>query len=119
MLTIKDIAQLKKVLVTKKDLADMKGRNLNVFATKKDLKEIRSEIGRGFGLMATKVKLQEVKEEISSLRESLQGLTVAVDSLAKVISDLRLEYVAMKMQLNRHEEWIRKIAKKAGISLEI
>jgi len=34
---------------------------------------------------------EEIKEEFSSLREAIQGLTVSVDKLAKVIEDLRQE----------------------------
>lgn len=70
-------------------------------------------------VLATKSDVLELKKDVEGLRESIQGLLVAVDNLAKVISDLHLEYVAITHQLNRHEEWIKQIAKKAGISLKI
>ena len=36
----------------------------------------------------------------------------AVDKLAKAVDDLRIEYSAMAMQLNRHEKWIQQLAEK-------
>ena len=42
---------------------------------------------------------------------------IALDRLTKSAEDLLLEYAAVKMQLARHEEWIRLIAKKAGVKL--
>ncbi|MBI2474319.1 MAG: hypothetical protein HYV68_01330 [Candidatus Taylorbacteria bacterium] len=69
-------------------------------------------------VLATKKDLEDLKGETSSLKEVVQGLATAVDGLAKVIDDLRIEYSAIKIQLNRHEEWIREIAKKAGVKLK-
>ncbi len=77
------------------------------------------DINKLTSILATKSDILELKQDVAGLRESLQGMIVATDNLAKVISDLRLEYVAITHQLNRHEEWIRKIAKKAGVSLKI
>ena len=42
---------------------------------------------------------------------------VSVDNLAKVISDLNIEYAAITHQLNKHEEWIKQIAEKVGLKL--
>ena len=39
------------------------------------------------------------------------------DSIAKSISDLRLEYAAISTQLSRHERWIKEIAEKVGLKL--
>lgn len=108
MLTDKDIKKLSSVLATKSEFKTVK----------KDILGLKSEMSRGFSLMATKSELKEVKEEVIGLRESVQGLLVAVDKLAKVISDLNLEYAAITHQLRRHEEWIKQIAKKSGVSLQ-
>ncbi|OHA15246.1 MAG: hypothetical protein A3H57_02485 [Candidatus Taylorbacteria bacterium RIFCSPLOWO2_02_FULL_43_11] len=79
--------------------------------TDKDIDKLTS-------VLATKNDLKELVEDVSSLKEVVQGLTTAVDGLAKVIDDLRIEYSAIKMQLSRHEEWIKEIAKKTGVKLK-
>ena len=44
-------------------------------------------------------------------------IMISLDRLTKSAEDLLLEYAAVKIQLARHEEWIRLIAKKAGVKL--
>ena len=66
-----------------------------------------------------KVEVKELKETTDALREVVQSLITAVDHLAKTIDDLRLEYAAIKFQLDRHERWIQQLAKKVRIPLEI
>ena len=68
-------------------------------------------------LLATKEDVREIKEDVGGLRESLQGMIVATDNLTKVITDLRMEYAAISYQLKRHEDWIKQIATKAGVTL--
>lgn len=89
----------------------------SVLASKKDVEEIRSEMNRGFKLMAKESDLLELKKDVEGLRESIQGMMVAIDNLAKVITDLRLEYAAISTQLTRHERWIKQIAEKVGLNL--
>jgi cell division protein FtsL len=91
----------------------------SILATKKDFSDLKSEVDRGFGLMATKSDVLEVKKDVEGLRESIQGMMVSVDNLAKVISDLRLEYAAISTQLSRHDRWIRQIAEKVGLNLVV
>ena len=97
MLDDKDIQKLSSVLATKKDLDEMSANSLKVFATKKDVEEIKSDLG--------------------DLKELVQGLLVASDSLLKSMSDLKMEYAAISTQLTRHERWIKQIAEKVGLNL--
>ncbi len=113
MLTDQDIKKLSSVVATKSDIKEVRKEVDTKF------KSLQAEMDRGFGLMAKKSDVDELKKDVDGLRESVQNLVVAVDALTKVIFDLRLEYVAMKLQLNRHEEWIKQIAKKAKVSLKI
>lgn len=89
----------------------------SILATKEDFLGLRNEMDRGFGLMAKESDLLEIKKDVEGLRESIQSMTVAVDGLAKVISDLRLEYAAISTQLSRHDRWIKQIAEKVGLNL--
>lgn len=77
------------------------------------------DIDKLLAVLATKQDVEALKTEVSSLKESVLGLTTAVDGLAKVVDDLRIEYAAVTSQLNRHEQWIRQIAEKVGVALEI
>jgi predicted nucleic acid-binding Zn-ribbon protein len=91
--------------------------------TDQDIKKLEAIIDHKLDPLQRNVSIlitgqNELKKEVVALRETVQGLAVAVDSLAKAIDDLRLEYAAIKNQLARHEEWIKKIAEKAGVKLE-
>ena len=70
-------------------------------------------------VLASKKDVEEIKSDLGDLKELVQGLIVASDSIAKSIGDLTLEYVAIKHQINRHEEWIKQIAEKVGLKLVI
>ena len=63
-------------------------------------------------LVATKTEVKDLKDDIGYLRELIQGLILSNDSIAKSITDLTLEYAAVKMQLSRHDNWIKQIAEK-------
>ena len=76
------------------------------------------DIQKLVAVFATKQDVNDLKEDVSALRETTQGLVTAIDKLAKVIDDLRHEYVSVTSQLDRHERWIKEIAKKAGMALE-
>jgi len=91
-----------------------------VYSTCYDWDMLTSEdIQKLISVLATKDDLRQLQTEVFSLRETVQGLTVAIDGLAKAIDELRVEYAAITTQLNRHERWIRQIAEKAHIKLEI
>ena len=94
MLTQEDIQKLKEALATKEDLAKL--------LTLEEFDQFRVEIRQDFGL----------------LRESIQGLTISVDKLAKVVEDMHQEYVMITGKVDRHEKWFHQIADKLGIKLE-
>ena len=124
MLDDKDINKLKSVFATKEDFGGL--------ATKEDLVELRKEFKEDLGglredlksdikevredldskFLVLKTGIQGVKKDVEGLREAIQGMMVSIDNLAKVISDLRLEYAAITHQINRHEAWIKQIAEK-------
>lgn len=67
--------------------------------------------------MATKSDIRGLKEEINELKSKTDTLVSAVDNLVKNIEDLKIEYIAVKTQLDRHEKWIKEIAEQAGVKL--
>ena len=69
-------------------------------------------------VLATKEDIKDLREETDGLRETVQALIVAVDSLTKAISDLRVEYAAVANKNARHEKWILQLAEKVGLKLE-
>ena len=87
----------------------------SVLATKSDIQEVRDDLDSKF--LVLKSDIQYVKKDVEGLRKAIQGMVVSIDNLAKVISDLRLEYAAISTQLTRHERWIKQIAEKVGLNL--
>lgn len=69
-------------------------------------------------VLATKEDIKDLREETDALRETVHALTVAVDGLAKAITDLRAEYAAVANKNARHEKWILQLAEKVGLKLE-
>ncbi len=67
--------------------------------------------------LATRDDISRIEERLSHLEKSLHTLSVSVDRFVKVVTDLQQEHAAINMQLTRHEEWIKEIARKAGVSL--
>lgn len=116
MLNDEDIKKLSSILATKSDLDVFKSEVKSEFdGVKKDIKDVRDDLDSKF--IVLKADIQDVKKDVEGLREAIQGMMVSIDNLAKVISDLRLEYAAITHQLNRHESWIKQIAEKVGINL--
>jgi archaellum component FlaC len=66
-------------------------------------------------VLATKEDIQRLDSRISKVEESLIMLTNSVDSLAKTIKDLQIEYHAVLGKINRMEDWIKKASAKLGI----
>ena len=75
------------------------------------------DISKLISVLASKKDMEEVKTEIAEMKELLQGLLVATDSIAKSIGELKMEYAAISTQLTRHDRWIKQIAEKIGINL--
>ena len=76
------------------------------------------DINKLTSVLASKSDVTEIKQELVDLKELVQGLIVASDSLAKSISELTLEYAAISSQLSRHDQWIKQIAEKVGLKLK-
>ena len=75
------------------------------------------DINKLTSVLASKKEVEDIKSDLGDLKELVQGLIISNDSIAKSITDLTLEYVAIKHQINRHEEWIKQIAEKVGLKL--
>lgn len=75
------------------------------------------DINKLTSVLASKKDVEEIKSDLGDLKELVQGLIVSNDSIAKSISDLRLEYAAIATQLSRHDRWIKQIAEKVGLNL--
>ena len=69
-------------------------------------------------VLATKEDIKDSREENDALQENVQALTMAVDGLAKAISDLRAEYAAIANRSAGHDKWILQLAEKVGLKLE-
>ena len=69
-------------------------------------------------VLATKEDMDGVRREIAELRESVHALTTSIDGLAKAVDDLRTEYAAVVMKVDRHEKWLHQIADKLGLKLD-
>jgi len=70
-------------------------------------------------VLVTKKDFEQIQNEMSSLRETIESLVTSIDGLTKVIEDLQVEYAAIKIQMGRHERWIKQIAEKTGVTLKI
>ncbi len=64
-------------------------------------------------------RMDHLEETVGHIRYTVDGMAVAFDKMAKSIDDLRHEYIAIKLQLDRHEKWIREIAAKTGVTLSV
>ena len=83
--------------------------------------EINGKLDRVIDAMATKDDIARLEARIDALEKKSEGrfqqTMSAIDALTKAVSDLKLEYAVVNIQLKRHEEWIRLIAEKAGVKL--
>ena len=76
------------------------------------------DIDKLLSVLATKQDIQKLDERLTRVEDTLGRVLTALDRLAKAFEDLHAEYAAVKVQLSRHEKWIRQIAKQAGVKLE-
>lgn len=75
------------------------------------------DINKLTSVLATKKDVEEIKSDLGDLKELVQGLILSSDSIAKSIGELTLEYAAISTQLSRHDRWIKEIAEKIGLKL--
>lgn len=58
------------------------------------------------------------KNEFEVLRSQFSDLQTSVDTYAKKADTYFVEMLSLSKKINRHEEWLHKIAEKLGIVLE-
>ena len=76
------------------------------------------DIERIVSVVATRQEVQEIRDDVKTIREQMGDVLAGLDGIAKAIEDLKMEYAAVKMQLDRHDRWIRAVAEKVGIQLK-
>jgi hypothetical protein len=83
--------------------------------------ELNDKLDRVIINMATSDDIARLDARIDKLDSKFErrfnDVMTAIDGLAKAVSDLTVEYASVKMQLDRHEDWIKLLAKKADIKL--
>lgn len=77
-----------------------------------------ADIARIVAVVATKEDVRHIEERLGTLEENLNRFVNASEKFTGAFHDLKLEYGAVSTQLSRHEEWIKELAKKAGVKLE-
>ncbi len=87
-------------------------------AKKAEFDVLNEKLDRVIDAMVTHEDLRQLEERLElKIDKRFNQVMTAIDALTKAVTDLRLEYMVINTQLNRHEEWIRLIAKKAGVKL--
>lgn len=77
-----------------------------------------ADLARIVAVVATKEELAEVKQQVTEINEKFDRQLVLLDRLIERVDAMRLEYAAVSTQLSRHEGWIKKLAEKAGVTLD-
>jgi hypothetical protein len=76
------------------------------------------DIERIVAVVATKQEVGEIRDDVKAIRELTGQVLTGLDGIAKAIDDLKMEYAAVKMQLDRHDRWIKELAEKVGLPLK-
>ena len=91
---------------------------------KSEFDTLNDKLDRVIDAMATRDDIRRVEDRVEKIEgrldifdEKFEKIIRALDALSKVVTDLRLEYMVINTQLNRHDEWIRLLAKKMGLKL--
>ena len=87
--------------------------------TNVSLASLDKKLDRVIDVLVTKADTKRVDELERKMDKRFQEVMTAIDRLAKAMSDLTMEYAAVKIQLARHEEWIQLLAKKSGVKLPV
>jgi iron uptake system EfeUOB component EfeO/EfeM len=104
-------------MATKDDLHTLEGR----MATKDDINELDEKVNRVINVMVTVDEFEtfksEVRSDIADLKETINHLAASMDKLLKVLTDLQVEYAAIKIQMTRYDRWFKELAEKVGLEL--
>jgi archaellum component FlaC len=76
------------------------------------------DIERIVAVVATKQEVEEIRDDVKAVRELTGQVLTGLDGIAKAIDDLKMEYAAVKLQLDRHDRWIRELAERMGVALK-
>lgn len=88
-------------------------------ATKEQVDRIEKSVSNlAIKVVDLDVRMAQVEERLGRVEESIHALTTSIDKLAKAVDDLRIEYSAIVMKVDRHEKWFHQIAEKLGLKLE-
>ncbi len=104
MITDADITKLKKTFATKDDLKS----ELQKYATKDALEELRADMQIGFG---------EVTDKIDTLATAVGRIENTLDGIAGAIQDQRIENATGAVHLARHDRQIAALASATHVSL--
>jgi hypothetical protein len=113
MLTAQDISKIKGLVATKTDVTRLEKK----ISTKIE-QDIFALTSRLVAVVATKEDVKRLEHRIDLLDEKFDKQLVLLDKLIAKVDAMTLEYAAVSTQLSRHEEWIKKLAEKAGVKLE-
>jgi len=70
-------------------------------------------------LIVVKEDIKRLEDRVENLAKAVNNLVISVDKLAKSVETLTQEYSAINVQIKRHEEWIKLVADKVGVKLEV
>jgi hypothetical protein len=105
MITDEDVEKLKTTFATKSDLGGFATKkDLESFTTKSDVQELKSEF-------------KEFREEFGVVKENIQAILTILDKQNKPIAEIKQENAMSTGRLNRHEDWIKHIAKETNTTL--
>ena len=62
-------------------------------------------------------RFSKVETRLDKIDERINQLVTAIDRLAKVVEDLKQEYMAISAKIDQHEKWIHQLAEKLGLKL--
>ena len=81
-----------------------------------DKKDIQSIIDANREVFSTKEEFSAFEDE---MRKNFSNLLTSIDSYAKKADTYFQEMVMLSHKVDRHEKWLRQIADKMGLKLEI
>mgnify|MGYP001567029806 CR=1 FL=1 len=131
MITDQDITKLKTIFATKQEFKELNKKVDKIdstMATKKELKGVKNDIldemnekfDRMLLVMATKQELNELKVDVRETKSMVEGIVTSLDNfIIGPFKDMKEDYSAVSVQLDRHDGWIKTLAGKAGVKLAV